>query len=101
MRSVVSGFPPAAPGRTEPVDGAVEIYPGNRARGTKMKVNLTELAPWADVHRLFSNMSHMRVVLPDGTIHDGEAQIEMDETDHTLTLSLPPAKIKSRPRAIA
>lgn len=60
-----------------------------------MKFNLKEMAPWADIHSMLSNVQSMTVVA-DGKKYSGAAELTRDdEGSLTLTVGKAPAKEKA------
>lgn len=51
-----------------------------------MKTNTNTLSPWADIHRMVSSMSSLRVVV-DGEEYAGEADISLDAATRRLTIA--------------
>lgn len=60
-----------------------------------MKINLSTLSPWADIHRMWSNMRGIRIVDVKGQAYDGEAEIELSE-EGVLTITLQHERIARR-----
>lgn len=60
-----------------------------------MKTNTNTLAPWADIHRMVSQMSSLRVVVGDEE-YAGDANIELDTATRRLTIRFAPHKAKRK-----
>ena len=57
-----------------------------------MKIDLTTLRPWPDIHRMISNMVSLTIEV-DGVKFKGEAELSIDDARNaTLEISLPKAK---------
>ena len=54
-----------------------------------MKINTETLSPWADIHRMVSQMSSLRVVVGDEE-YAGEAEIDLDTNTCRLTIRFAP-----------
>ena len=65
-----------------------------------MKTNTKTLSPWADIHRMVSQMSSLRVLVGDEE-YAGEADIELDANTRRLTIAFKPHKPAFVDRTIA